>query len=127
LAVALATHYGFNLDLQTVEHGPVGLAEAIEVTRAVYGRQGSFYETGEEALADTMLGFSRASDDFIELCMNAPDQISVTVELPVREGWGIFKRDFRDERTVRSLGELEEWLRRYFTLSHEEMHAALRG
>ncbi len=74
-----------------------------------------------------MLGFSRASDDFIELSMNGPDHISVTVELPVREGWGIFKRDFRDERTVRSLGELEGWLRRYFTLSHEEMRAALRG
>jgi hypothetical protein len=125
MAAGFAIHYGLTPELQTIEHGRVELAAAIDVTRAVYGRQRSSYETGEEALADTMFGFARAKDDFIELCVNGPEAVSITVALPIRAGWGIFGQSVRAERTVRSLGEAEEWLRRYFTLSHEDMRAAL--
>jgi hypothetical protein len=123
----VATHYGLDEDLETVEHGPVDLAAALEVTRAVYGRQRSFYESGEEALADTMFGFSRAEGDFIEVCVNGLDNISVTVELPRLVGPVRLETGFRDERTVGSLAEAEAWLERYFTLSHEELRAALRA
>lgn len=127
MADALAMHYGLSPELQTIEHGPVGLVAAIDVARAVYGRQRASYESGEQALADTMFGFSRGEHDFIELCVNGPDDISVTVELPVRAKWGIFGKGFRDERTVRSLAEVEGWLDRYFKLSHEDIRAALGG
>jgi hypothetical protein len=68
-----------------------------------------------------------AANDFIEPCVNGRDNISVTVELPIRTGRGIFKTDFRHERTARSLGEMEEWVHRYFTLSHEDLGVALSG
>src|SRR5262245_21146714 len=109
-------HYGLDRQLQIIEHGPVGLPAAVDLTRDVYGRQREFYETGEEALADTMFGFSRGDHDFIEVCVNGRDDISVTIELPI---------GFRDERTVRSLADAETLVHRYFSLSHEDLRAAL--
>ena len=58
--------------------------------------------------------------------MNGRDNISVTVELPLRSGWGPFKKSFRDQRTVHTLDESAALVRSYFTLGGEEMQAALR-
>jgi hypothetical protein len=123
---AVATHYGLDRQLHLVEHAQVGLAAALELTRAIYERQPAHYATGEEAVAESLFGFSRGEHDFIELCVNGRDSISVTVELPIRSGWGPFKRGFRDERTVHSLDEAAALVRSYFTLSGEDMGAALR-
>lgn len=112
----LVTHYGLDRQLQIVEHGAVELPAAVDLARDVYGRQRDFYETGEEALADTMFGFSRGEHDFIEVCVNGRDDFSVIVELPI----GV-----RDERTVHSLVDVETLLDRYFTLSHEDLRAVL--
>jgi hypothetical protein len=120
-------HYGLDRELHTIEHGSVRLPEALEVARAVYERQRTDYATAEEALADTMFGFSRGKDDFIEVSVNGRDDISVRVELPIRTGWGPFKTGFQDERTVQSLGDVEMLLHNYFTLSHEDLRAALRN
>ena len=127
LSEAVATHYGLDRDLHTIEHGPVRLSTALELTRAVYERQRAVYATAEEALADTMFGFSRGKHDFIEVSVNGRDNISGKVELPIRTGWGPFKTGFHDERTVRSLGDVETLLHNYFTLSHEDLRAALRS
>jgi hypothetical protein len=91
------------------------LPAALDVTRAAYAGQRASYETAEEGLAETMFGFSRGDGDFIEICINGPASISVTVELP-----GV-----RHERRVHSLSDVEALVQRYFTLSHEALRAAL--
>lgn len=122
---ASATHYGLDRQLETVERGTVTLPAALDILRAVYGGHRASYDSAEEALAETMFGFSRGDHDFIELCVNGRDDVSVTVELPLRTGWGPFKSGFRDERTVHSLSEAETLVQQYFTLSHEELREVL--
>ena len=102
------------------------MSAALDVTRVVYERQGASYDTAEEALAETMFGFSRGGRDFIEVCVNGQQDIHVTVELPLRTGWGPFGRSFRDERTVHSLSDVKTLVEHYFRLSHEDMRASLR-
>jgi len=120
-------HYGMDVELKTVEHEMVDVEAAVRALRDIHAHQKESYEAGEEAIAATSCGFSRAEDDFIELCVNGKDQVSVSVELPMRTGWWIFKSPFAEYRPSETLVSAEDWIRKYFALPHPELAEALQG
>src|SRR5437763_14392301 len=74
--------YSIDTDLKTNNQRAVDLDEALAIVRQYFAGIRPFYDTAEEALAATMFGFSRAEDEFIEICVDKTDQASVRIELP---------------------------------------------
>ena len=120
-------HFGLDVELKLVEHRRVDVEQAIGILRDVHARQQPRYETGEEALAATNCGFSRADNDYIDLVVNGRDDISVRVELPIRVGWWVFKSKFEARKPKESLQAAEEWIRKYYALEHADMAEAMRS
>ena len=111
--IDVASAYGFDLKLKTQEYGQVSLQEAIGLFDTRLANLREFYESGEEALRDTMFGFSRGVDDFIELCIHARDHVACSIELPSLEPEGRF------ERKLTTRGEVISMLTDFFTLPEE--------
>jgi hypothetical protein len=126
--------YGMDKRLKPVDHPPVPLDQALEIARRYYANANKFYTTGEEAIAETMFGFTRNADKtvFIEICMNGIDAISFRHEAPRADdgkGGGLFGGLFRSklfqfETVLTSLPELESRIRDFYTLSPDMMQAA---
>ena len=72
--------YSMNLHQKVEEHEPVDLKEAIEITNQYLARGGEKYKTDNEALAETMFGFSKSKSEFIEICVNGKKQFSFKFE-----------------------------------------------
>jgi hypothetical protein len=104
-----ALAYGYDLALNTEEYGPVSLREAIGLFDARLSHMREYYESGEEALRDTMFGFSRGDGEFIQLCIHSQDHVACTIELPSLEPGGI-------ERKLTGRGEAVAMLTDFFTL-----------
>ena len=88
----LVRAYGLDRDLRTKDFGPVSLEDAIRIVHERFARFRLHYESGEEALSETMFGFSRATNEFIELCIHGHDHISFRSELPSLRPAGWLKR-----------------------------------
>jgi hypothetical protein len=106
----------------------VDLEEALAIVQRYYAEVRPFYETFEEAMSATMFGFSRSDEEFIEICMCDPGEISVKIELPVTgTSWipRFLRAPFQHEETVQSLGAVEERVRQFFTMAPNELKAAV--
>ncbi len=118
-----ATAYGMTEDLKTVEYGRVTLAEALaSLDKRLRGLR-SFYESGEKALSETMFGFSRGDNEFVELCVHAPNHISCTIELPslVPDWKGrLFGKTGRVEFDLDSREKVAEIVTDFFNLSEAD-------
>ena len=77
-----ADWYTFDTD-QIRERGTVSLERAFEIFDGVLSRLQPAYASGEEALAETMFGFSRGSGNFVELCVHTTEHVSCRIELSV--------------------------------------------
>jgi hypothetical protein len=99
--------------LQTEECGSVSLQEAIAIFDERLANMRAFYEWGEDALRDTMFGFSRGDDDFIELCLHAKDHVACSVELPSLRLTG---EAGRFEADLKTRSEVVAMLTAFFTL-----------
>lgn len=121
--MATITWYTMTPELNVQERGPIDLAAALEAIDRYVARLKPAYDSGEEAIAQTMFGFSRAPNDFIEICLHGPRQISVTVELPPPPSGGLFAKlrgSFRRERTLASADALKRDVAAYFSLTPEQ-------
>ena len=124
------TWYAKSSDLRPRYRGPVGLEAALNVIDDYFARLKLPYEAAETALAETMFGFSRASNDFIEICLHAPGEISLTVELPSSPIGGLLAKirgSFRRERTLDSLDSLRRHVTAYFTLTPQQFKAHVKA
>jgi hypothetical protein len=104
-----AVAYGYDLKLKTEEYGQVSLRDAIGLFDRRLSNMRDYYESGEEALRDTMVGFSRGDDNFIQLCIHGRNHVACTIELPSLEPGGI-------ERTLTDRAEVVAMLTDFFTL-----------
>lgn len=114
--------YSLDRSLHGVQHDPVPLAEALSIADGYFKRLKPHYQGAEEALAETVFGFSRSQRDHMEICIHAPDHISVTVELPASLERGFIDRFFRHgrrEQRLHSRSALATILRTYFTAPEE--------
>lgn len=75
------TWYSMNLNLKPVDQGPLTKTEAITVVDGYFNRLKPRYNSSEEATAETFFGFSRTKDEFLEICINAINEVSVRYEL----------------------------------------------
>ena len=113
------TWYAVTRDLKPDPRGPLDLAQALRVVDDYASRLRPQYDTGEEALAETMFGFRRDSWDFIEICFHTLRQISVSVSSPP---WPLDDRSamldgvFTWEQTLKSLDVLKGHVTAYFSM-----------
>ena len=118
--------YSTARDLSTRERGPIELPAALEVVDGYFDRLKARYPSGEEAVAETTFGFCRSDADFIEICVNAPNAITLRVELP--PGKGLLARlrgAMHTELTLDSSESLKRCVAAYFTLGGDEFSAYL--
>ena len=128
--MAAITWYAIGSDLRPSERGPVGLEAALKVIDDYFARLKPQYETGEAALAETMFGFSRSSNDFIEICLHTPREISFRVEMPSSPMGGLLAKlrgSFRREWTLDSVDSLRRHVTAYFTLTPEQFKAQVEA
>lgn len=112
-------YYGMDQSLKVVEHGQVSIDQALKIVDERFARLRPKYETGEEAIAETMFGFHRAKDTFIEICINGPTEISFKFEVPKSKGFLIFQNVYQKETTLKSKEELVERIKSFFNLTPE--------
>jgi len=98
------TWYSTDRKLATVARGGASKAEALQIIDGYFARLKPHYESGEEALAETMFGFQKSPEEFVELCINSPTEISCryqTVE-PRKILFLNLPKIIRSERTLTS-------------------------
>jgi hypothetical protein len=89
------------------------------------------YEYAEDALAETMFGFSRSESEFIEICVDGANQISYKFEYADLGGsWLIklFGGIYQYEEELDSKEKLVEKVKDFFTKTPQEIKEGyLRG
>ncbi len=112
------------------QRGPIELTGALELIDEYLARLKPKYESGETALAETTFGFSRAPNDFIEICVHTPLNISFTVELPPSPTGGLLAKlrgSFRREQILGSPDSLGQHVTAYFNLVPEQFKARVQA
>jgi hypothetical protein len=115
--------YGIDEQLRTVERGAVSLEQARDAIDAYFSQATPSYATHEEALAQTMFGFSKPTGSFVELCIHTLAEISFKFESQVlgRSGlFGLGSRPYQFEATLRSRSDVIAAVERFFVASDEE-------
>ncbi len=116
--------------LKTKEEDFVSLERALEIAQTYYSKSGKKYETAEEAVADTMFGYSRSEKTFIELCINGFSDISLRFEAP-RTGGSWLSRlgnaTISIEKTLKDQASMESEITAFFSMSPEQFAKRLGG
>jgi hypothetical protein len=112
-------YYGMDESLKVVELGLVTIDQALQAVEERFARLKPLYETGEEALAETMFGFSQSEDTFIEICIHTPTQIALKLEIPRSKKFWIFQSVYQKETELKSKAELVEQIRAFFSMEIE--------
>lgn len=122
--------YAITENLDVDRRGPIELAGAFRIIDEYASRLRPHYESGEIALAETMFGFSREDDDFIEITLHSLQAMTLTVELPPSDAddrqamrRGFYQRDF----AIDSLDALKRHVTAYFTLTADQFKLHLQG
>jgi hypothetical protein len=124
-----AVWYTIDENLVTRDLHPVTLEEALDVVEKCVKGVRSSYESFEGFVAANMFGFYRSKDEFIEICVHSPSEISVKFELPRTQMPWIVRMcmgPFQHEETVRSLDALQERVREFFMIAPSELQEKLR-
>jgi hypothetical protein len=120
--------YSLDINLHTVGHEPVDLDRANGIIDQYLQALRPHYESGEEALAATMFGFTRSDDSYMQICLHSPSAIDVEYDFSLTRnpflrliGW----HRQRDERLT-SRDQLRARTKLFFTHSPEGFQALLR-
>lgn len=122
--------HSMDSDLAVEEHEPVGLDDALGIADLYLARAGEKFETGEEAIAATMFGFSRSKEDFIEICVNGSAQISYRLEASdAATSWlgKLFAKVYRYKKELHSREELVEKIKEFFTTPIQQIRRQLES
>jgi hypothetical protein len=120
--------YSMDSALETVDHEVVDLDAAYRVIDEYFSKLRPHYDTGEEALAETMFGFSRDDGSYMQICLHAPDLIDIEydfsiVKNPILRAVG---RRQAGER-LHSRDEVRARAKAYFTESREQFRETVRS
>jgi len=111
--------YSIDRSGKTVEHGPVSLNQALRIIDDRFSRLKPRYETAEEALAETMFGFSLSKDTFVEICIQTLTEIAFKFEHPLGKRFFVFQSVYQNESKLSSREELVERVKMFFGTSAE--------
>ncbi len=74
--------YSMDEQLRTVDHGLLDLEQALKIADRYLGALRPKYESGEKALAATLLGFTREDGSYMQVSLHAHNQIDVEYDFP---------------------------------------------
>jgi len=117
-----------NIKLAVEEHEPIDLDEALNLVDRYLARGAEKYESGEQAISETLFGFSRSRYEFIEICVNGPGDISYRLELSdPNASWfsRMLKGIFQHEEELHSREELFQKVEEFFTTPVQEIKRRL--
>lgn len=120
--------YSINENLKTKENGVVSFGEAVKIIDRYFANLKPFYETGEEALAETMFGFSRTSKTFVEICIHSLSEIAFKFEMSnSNTPWylKIFVGIKQYEETLKSREALIGRVEKFFSNTPEDYYQLL--
>ncbi len=120
--------YSITGNLDAEERGPIQLQDALALLDRYLSAGNLTFEDAEQALATTMFGFKRSNSEFIELCVNGPDQISYRLEIwDLRGPWyrQLFRRVFKHEEELHSREAAVQKVVEFFTTAPEELKRRL--
>lgn len=123
------TWYTIDENLATRERHTVNLDEALALAKKYVMEVRPFYESGEQAIAATRFGFSRSSNEFIEIDVQSPSEIAVRIELPRKPMPWIIRLilgPFQHEETVASIDALLQRVCDFFTMAPCDLREKLR-
>jgi hypothetical protein len=129
MTVTTMNWYSLDSKLKTCEHPPIDLDRAIQIASEYYDRGTKTYESAEDAIADTMFGFSRSPSAFIELCVNGPSEISYKFELTdPSASWfrKVFGGTFQFETVLKSRDEMIQRVQEFFSLTPAALKTKLQ-
>jgi hypothetical protein len=121
--------YSLDTALRTVEHGSLALDEAYDLIDRFFGQLRPHYDSGEEALAASMFGFTRPDGSYMQICVHAPDMIEVEYDFSLVKNRLLRLVAGRRQRweRLRSRDQLRTRTSLFFTLSREAFQIRLRG
>ena len=112
-----------SLDQKVKEHEPIDLKRAIEITDQYLARGSEKFKSDYEAFAATMFGFSKSKSEFIEICINGPEQISCKFEFSNPDATWFQKlgnRTVRHEEELQSRDEVVQKVTEFFSCSGKQ-------
>ena len=121
--------YSLDTHLRTVDHEALDLDGAYDIIDRYLAALRPRYESGEEAMAATMFGFSRQDGSYIQICLHTPTTIDVEYDFSLVKNpllRLIAGRRQRDERLT-SRDQLRARMRLFFTHSREAFQHLLRS
>jgi hypothetical protein len=112
----MITWYSMDKNLAVVDHESVTKAEAMTIIDDYFTRLRPKYESGEEAIAETMFGFQKSKSEFVEICINGSDAISFKYEVSVPRQilFLSIPKLVQKERTLRSTEEVKAEVAAFF-------------
>ena len=116
--------YSMTPELALQEHESVAFNRAIEIVDDYMTRSSQPFKTGENAIAATLFGFSRSTQEFIEICVHGPSKISYKFESPDRNvAWFLkpWKGVFSHQEELRSRAELVQRVEEFFLQTPNEI------
>jgi len=114
------TWYALTRDLERDPRGPLDLAQALRIVDGCASRLRPYYDSGEEALAETSLVFMRDEWDSFTICFHTLRNIAVTASSPP---WPLDDRSamldgvFTWEKTLTALDAVKSHVTAYFTMA----------
>jgi hypothetical protein len=130
IALGSISWYSITADVNVKDNGAVDLNGALKIVDEYMFRAGKVYEYAEDAVAETMFGFSRSESEFIEICVDGVNQISYKFEYAEPSGsWftRFFGGVYQYEEELDSKEKLIEKVTNFFTKTPQEIKEGYKG
>lgn len=90
----------------------------MQIIEDYFSRIKLWYETAEEALAETMFGFQKSKEEFVEICIHSDEEISFKYEIsmPRKILFLNFPKVITVEKTLRSKEEVKTGVSLFYDL-----------
>jgi hypothetical protein len=118
--------YSIDRNVSVVDRGTVTKQDAVRIIDDYFARLRPHYYYGEDGLAETMFGFQKSKDEFIEICIS-PEEISFKYEIsfPRKILFLSFPKVIQVEKTLHSKEELKVAVFSFYDLDSESYRCYL--
>lgn len=108
--------YAFSVTEGTKDIRVVTVNEALSIIGKYIDSQKNAYDDPNEAIADSMFGFSLNKSDFIEICIDSKHEYRIRLECRYPRRWWFlpFKAFYQKEYVVLSVIELNAIVEQFF-------------
>jgi hypothetical protein len=115
---SIITWYSTDRNLAAVDRGAVGKKEAMEVIDGYFARLKPHYQSAEDSLAETMFGFQKSKEEFVEICVNGPTEVAFKYEVqsPRTILFLNLPKIFQQEATLHSKEEVQSSVALFYDL-----------